>query len=384
MGDIIARAMASKNNGVVTAKGFATRPFPSTPPYLIWPVSAVTASASSTNGSFVAGNVTDGNYLLDPSGKGWVSGTTNGGVGESVTLTFKRNYNKTIVAIGDSITAGHPLHDPVASTYGAADQPLSCWEAHLGVILGSTYTIINKGIGGNTTTQMVSRFTTDVVNNNPAYCLILGGVNDISGGVANSTIQSNLQSMYNTCFQNGILPIACTLTPWNAGTQAQKNQLDQLNQWIREYARDNMIPLVDYYSAMVDPSNPQNMPSPLVSSDNIHPTPIGYFNMALAIDPAIFSLYQYVRAIYISTQTSGPSAFAHMALPTTLEVDFGSNTWTGIAQPDTNNQGGIQVYTLPIQNVQATSITVKATAVTATVGATTPYYTGFGEIQLLF
>lgn len=162
------------------------------------------------------------------------------------TNTIRPQLFKKIVCIGDSITAGHPLHDNDPAVYLDADNPLSQYEAHLALILPD-WTIVNKGVGSDTTTGMVNRFTTDVVAENPAYVIILGGVNDISSAVALATIEANLQSMYEMALQNGIMPVACTLLPWNNGTTTQKDTLDQLNAWIRAYARDNQIPLIEFF-----------------------------------------------------------------------------------------------------------------------------------------
>lgn len=354
-------------------------------PLLQLPTSAITPTASSANGSFPVSHVNDGIWYIDGTGNGWVSGTTNNGISEWVQLQFNRNYNQTIVAIGDSITAGHPLHDPVSSTYGAADVQSSSWGQHLLRMLPSGWSFINKGVGGNTTSQMLSRFSTDVIANNPAYCLILGGVNDISAATANTTILSNLQSMYSQCFQNGIIPIACTLTPWNAGTTAQQTQLTQLNQSITQYAMQNQIPLIDYYSMLNDPTNNGFMPSALVSADNIHPTPLGYYRMSQAIDPNLFTAYQYVRAVQISTYVNGN--LAHLNIPTQVQIDFGTLSFQATLSNNTtvaNKYGSITIVDLP--NIYVPSNTMKITILQGTPapGATAPYYTGFGEVQLLF
>ncbi|MBF8984295.1 hypothetical protein IZY60_12175 [Lutibacter sp. B2] len=43
--------------------------------------------------------------------------------------------------------------------------------------------ILNKGINGDTTERMVSRFYMDIVRNNPSHAIIMGGSNDLITGV---------------------------------------------------------------------------------------------------------------------------------------------------------------------------------------------------------
>ena len=76
---------------------------------------------------------------------------------------------------------------------------------------------INRGIGGQTTPQMLLRFKQDVINLNPAIVFILAGTNDIAGntGPANQEmITNNIFSMaeLSICFNikvvlSSILPV---------------------------------------------------------------------------------------------------------------------------------------------------------------------------------
>ena len=51
---------------------------------------------------------------------------------------------------------------------------------------------INRGIGGQTTPQMLLRFREDVINLNPSVVIILAGTNDIAGNSGYKLITSSL------------------------------------------------------------------------------------------------------------------------------------------------------------------------------------------------
>lgn len=69
------------------------------------------------------------------------------------------------------------------------------------------YTVINKGIFNNTSTDIKNRFANDVVAQKPVLCTILCGYNDIVNSVAVDTIIANLSSMIDTCTVNYIIPV---------------------------------------------------------------------------------------------------------------------------------------------------------------------------------
>ena len=54
---------------------------------------------------------------------------------------------------------------------------------------------VNRGIGGQTTLQMLARFRQDVEAVNPRAVVVLGGTNDIAAGVSVNQIEENLATM---------------------------------------------------------------------------------------------------------------------------------------------------------------------------------------------
>ena len=106
-----------------------------------------------------------------------------------------------IVCIGDSLTFGYGVN-----------------ESENWVNIVSTRIkekIINKGIPGDTTSEMKERFIRDVVNNKPSKVLIMGGTNDIFSKISIRTILYNIKNMVEICEMNNIIPIILTPLPVN-------------------------------------------------------------------------------------------------------------------------------------------------------------------------
>jgi lysophospholipase L1-like esterase len=139
---------------------------------------------------------------------------------------------------------------------------------------------LDRGIGGQTTPQMLIRFRQDVIDLKPRVVLILAGINDIAGNTGPSTlgmIENNLASMAQLAKANGIKVILCSVLPaydipWRAGIEPIQKIID-LNKWIKDFSVKNHFIYLDYYSAMVDER--KGLPAKY-SKDGVHPTAAGY------------------------------------------------------------------------------------------------------------
>ena len=118
---------------------------------------------------------------------------------------------------------------------------------------------INRGIGGQTTPQMLLRFKQDVINLNPAIVFILAGTNDIAGntGPANQEmITNNIFSMaeLSICFNikvvlSSILPV--DKYPWADHIKEVPETISKINQQLKLFSQKNDNLYIDYYSSMV-------------------------------------------------------------------------------------------------------------------------------------
>jgi lysophospholipase L1-like esterase len=158
---------------------------------------------------------------------------------------------------------------------------------------------IGRGIGGQTTPQMLLRFRADVIGLQPKVVVILAGTNDIAGNTGPITLQEteeNLASMAELARANGIRVVLSSVMPVsNYGHDGNGNRLDmcikrppeqilELNEWIKKYATEKGYVYLDYFSAMVDD---QGLLKKDLSEDGLHPNAAGYAVMAPLAENAI-------------------------------------------------------------------------------------------------
>jgi lysophospholipase L1-like esterase len=175
-----------------------------------------------------------------------------------------------VVFMGNSITEGWVRY----------------WPA---MFAGKPY--VGRGIGGQTTPQMLVRFHADVVALRPAVVVILAGTNDIAGNTGPSTnemIQQNLQAMTEIAQANGIRVVLSSIVPafdypWRPGLQPAPRIL-AINAWMKAYAARVGATYLDYHSAMADARQGLR---PELGSDGVHPNEAGYRIMASLVEPAI-------------------------------------------------------------------------------------------------
>ena len=142
---------------------------------------------------------------------------------------------------------------------------------------------INRGIGGQTTPQMLIRFKPDVVNLNPKAVVILAGINDIAentGPITLENIAENIISMAEIAKANDIKVLICTTLPaidfpWSPGMEPSPKVI-KLNSILKAYCDSNDITYVDYFSAMSDEKGGLKVPEYTTADDLVHPNLAGY------------------------------------------------------------------------------------------------------------
>lgn len=137
-----------------------------------------------------------------------------------------------------------------------------------------------RGIGGQTTSHMLTRFQADVIDLQPKVVVIMAGTNDIAqnnGVISHKHILQNIQSMCELAQYHKIKPILCSILPayefrWNKELQPAAD-VKLLNDMMKKYAQKNKIPYIDFYSALVDERGglPAN-----IAADGVHPNIDGY------------------------------------------------------------------------------------------------------------
>jgi lysophospholipase L1-like esterase len=150
---------------------------------------------------------------------------------------------------------------------------------------------VNRGIGGQTTSQMLVRFRQDVIGLTPSVVVILGGTNDIAenGGLTTlEAIEENLQSMVELARFHGIRVVLASVLPaldypWRRGLKPA-DKISGLNRWMEEFSTQNHLVYLDCYSAMVDANRAMR---PDLSGDGVHPNLAGYLVMEPLTEEAI-------------------------------------------------------------------------------------------------
>ena len=139
---------------------------------------------------------------------------------------------------------------------------------------------ICRGISGQTTQEMLSRFQADVVALHPKYVVILAGVNDIAqnnGYITLPHIVQNIRSMCEIAKYNNIVPILCSPLPCNRFFWREDMQpaelVQQLKNLLEEYANQTNTIFVDFYSEMDDGSAAMKNN---LTDDGCHPNLKGY------------------------------------------------------------------------------------------------------------
>ena len=154
---------------------------------------------------------------------------------------------------------------------------------------------VNRGIGGQTTPQMLVRFRQDVIDLHPKVVVILAGTNDIAGNTGpmrNEDIEANLESFYELAHAHGIRVVFSSLLPVHNYTEKSKDFFAQrpmsriltLNNWLQKYCADNNIVYLNYFPALVDE---KGLMKKELADDGLHPNDAGFKIMAPMAEAAI-------------------------------------------------------------------------------------------------
>ena len=204
-----------------------------------------------------------------------------------------------IVGIGDSIIAGHPLNYSLIepSLVSVLDNQILAKMK----IIDSNYIYQNMGIGSQTSTNIVNRFTKDVVNLKPKIALLNGGTNDVSLGIVKSTTLANFTTMLNACQSNNIIPVVLSVIPRGDFTDIKSRLIPDLNTDLKALiiSYTNAI-WIDIYAEFGqfrtggDEGNLWNFKIAYDSGDHIHPNITGYAKIAELVDVEIKKKYKLV------------------------------------------------------------------------------------------
>lgn len=196
----------------------------------------------------------------------------------SVTLAFKSSSNKKVLFFGDSITYNG------TSWEGAYINLIANYAKDAGI---EDIDFIGSGIPGDRITDLYLRMENDVLSKKPDVVVVLIGVNDVwhkilSGtgtdftkfGLFYNSIVSELQT-------KGIKVLVCTPTSIgekNDFSNECDGDMNKYSQWIRDYAAQKELPLVDLRKAFLTYNlvhNKGNKEKGILTADGVHLKPKG-------------------------------------------------------------------------------------------------------------
>ena len=189
-----------------------------------------------------------------------------------------------IVGLGDSTTAGtpgflSPLEAPPEGR-GNRESQYAYWmmKNH------PEWTVLNRGIDGQRSDEILARFDRDVIEAEPNYVIILAGVNDIYQGSPIESTKNNLLLMYQNSISARIRPVSASVLPYNTASSSEVAVVRDLNSWIEYTANRLEILFCDTNLAAADPENRDRLRG---SPDGYHPDVSGYRNMGESLAQTI-------------------------------------------------------------------------------------------------
>jgi lysophospholipase L1-like esterase len=185
------------------------------------------------------------------------------------------------------------------------------------VVLGASYAggwqveqigglpVVNKGVGGQESHEMLARFADDVTAVSPRYVILWGFINDIFRTDLDRAEErlgrsrEDYRQMVALAREAGIQPVLATeitmarppglvntLRGWLRGKPSYRERVNRhvisMNEWIREFGRSNAIPVLDFEAVFQD-GDLWRRPA-YATADGSHVTAEGYRALTVYVE----------------------------------------------------------------------------------------------------
>ena len=184
---------------------------------------------------------------------------------------------KTIVCHGDSLTEGSDLENNYTWPHLVENQ--------------IQVNVLNRGIGGDTSGGLLSRFYPDVVRYQPEMVVILGGTNDLWWDLDINLILANVFAMACQAQYRNIVPIVGLPLPLYMDNIRQQNMMAPIAGWdkclnklselvnaLSVTAEESDIACLDFYHHFLDKDG--SVIGKYFLEDGLHPNREGHLLMA--------------------------------------------------------------------------------------------------------
>lgn len=143
--------------------------------------------------------------------------------------------------------------------------------------------VVGRGIGGQTSAQMLVRFHADVIELKPQVVQIMAGSNDIAGNrgpTSERDYRNNIMAMVELAKAHRIRVVLASIPPasrffWRPEV-APAPLIARLNVWLRDYARSEGLVFLDYHAVLAGPDGGMRAG---LAIDGVHPNRDGYAAM---------------------------------------------------------------------------------------------------------
>jgi len=191
----------------------------------------------------------------------------------------------TIVALGDSTTAGTPgFESPIEAPPDGRGDERSQYAYWL-MQAQPNWRVLNRGVNGERSDHIAARFDRDVLSVCPDAVIIIAGVNDIYQGRTVASVTTQLGSMYDRARLAKIPVVAGSIVPYNTASADQNAAMREINRWIADEASKRPdVTFADTRRAVAALGDLDRLAT---SPDGLHPDWHGYRQMAEAISPIL-------------------------------------------------------------------------------------------------
>ncbi|MDB5737507.1 MAG: lipase [Sphingomonas bacterium] len=207
--------------------------------------------------------------------------------GDLADLKVYRDANAALIAANDPRPRIVLLGDSITFHWKPEDRPAP-----------ATLNVVDRGVVGQNSDQMLMRFEDDVVALKPAAVVLAGGSNDARvfvGAPADARaailarIARNYAAMADIADARRIRVVIAAVTPCHDCASLNRDPVTMvaINDWLRRFAAERHYPFADYFAALADASG--ELPAAL-TTDGLHPTKQGYTMMWPKLSAALDAL----------------------------------------------------------------------------------------------
>lgn len=293
----------------------------------------------------------------------WVAETTGS---ESISLSLPFG-----VVIGDSIAEGHPeLHGRLHTAAGIVDLNHPNESGQLSYELGELTGIhwYNHGIGGQVTSQILQRWRRDALGEvfdagdgkgtktlpgKPAFIVVNVGINNVSYGQGTAGAKSDILEMVKSCRDNKIMAVFNTPPSYKTSDQERQSEIQDLRLWMLTELPRFGVWVFDAWEWSRLPNS--NNPNPLLITDSVHPSPVGYKSMARSISEQT-QIPWCLESITLDTSLDPKATPTKYARPIEYTLSLGEQTITTYANAKK------EIHSIPlnfsVSNEKELSITI--------------------------